>query len=321
MNLRIIFAGTPDFAAGNLQALIRAGYKPIAVYSQPDRPKGRGKKLIASPVKQIAIEHNIAVHQPRNFKLANDMAQLKSLNADIIIVVAYGLLLPKAVLNIPMLGCINVHASLLPRWRGAAPIERALEAGDNETGITVMQMDEGLDTGNMLTIRKLAINSEMTGDTLRERLLTIGVDALMESLEQLKQGNAKPEVQDDAQATYAHKLTKAEAELDWHQCSATLVQKIHAFNSANTCYAFYHGERIKISQVTAHYFPPEALANTQPGEIIELDKKSLIVATLDGALSLKEVQLPNAKRMTIAAVLNGRASFFHVGDRFIHSKS
>jgi methionyl-tRNA formyltransferase len=203
--MRIIFAGTPDFAAANLQALIDSGIIPVAVYSQPDRPKGRGKKLIPTPVKAVASAHDIAVLQPVNFKAEEDLAILASHDADLMIVVAYGLLLPKAVLETPKLGCINVHASLLPRWRGAAPIERAIEAGDTVTGVTIMQMDEGLDTGNMLSISECLIDDQTTGDSLRHTLQDIGAKALIETVKQLSQAPMQGDPQDDSGANYAKK--------------------------------------------------------------------------------------------------------------------
>lgn len=313
--MRIIFAGTPDFAAGNLQALIAAGLTPVAVYSQPDRPKGRGKKLIATPVKAVAIEHDIPVYQPLNFKSDDDLAILRSHNADIMIVVAYGLLLPKTVLDAPRLGCINVHASLLPRWRGAAPIERAIEAGDDETGVTIMQMDEGLDTGNMLNIKRCNINNATTGDSLRESLQVTGAQALIETLHQLTQGALSGEKQDDELACYAKKLTKQEAELNWHDSAEALLQKIHAFNSSNACYSLWAGERIKFFCVNQ----AEASTPQTPGSICQISKKFIEVACGENGserLHLKEIQLPNAKRMPVAAVLNGKKDFFQIGQAF-----
>ncbi|MCV6615767.1 MAG: methionyl-tRNA formyltransferase, partial [Cellvibrionaceae bacterium] len=215
MSLKIVFAGTPDFAAVHLRALIDSEHDVIAVYSQPDRPAGRGKKLQPSPVKQVALEHDIAVYQPLNFKDPADVQQLQDLNADVMIVVAYGLLLPQPVLAAPKHGCLNVHASLLPRWRGAAPIQRCIEAGDKLTGITIMQMDIGLDTGNMLHKVTTGISLDDTGGSLHDRLAGMGPDSLLTTLQQLEAGELQPEQQNDAQANYAHKLKKEEALLDW----------------------------------------------------------------------------------------------------------
>ena len=313
--MRIIFAGTPDFAAANLQALIDAGITPVAVYSQPDRPKGRGKKLIATPVKSVAETHNIPVFQPLNFKHDNDLSIFKSHNADLLIVVAYGLLLPKAVLDTPKFGCINVHASLLPRWRGAAPIERAIEAGDTETGITIMQMDEGLDTGDMLTISRCDITPQTTGDSLREALQPIGAKALIETVQKLATKPLQGEKQDTALANYARKLSKAEAEVNWSSTAQTLLRKIHAFNSSNACFSLWQQERIKLFNVQIADNGP----NTVPGIITAVTKKTIEIACgSEGSerLLLKEIQLPNAKRMPVSSVLNGKKGFFEVGQAF-----
>ena len=312
--MRIIFAGTPDFAAGNLQALIDAGITPVAVFSQPDRPKGRGKKLVATPVKAVAERYDIPVFQPLNFKEQSDIEQLAALDADLMIVVAYGLLLPKALLETPTLGCINVHASVLPRWRGAAPIERAIEAGDTETGVTIMQMDEGLDTGDMLLIRKCAIDDQTTGDSLRQTLLAIGSEALIDVVKQLQAGQASATVQNDDDANYAKKLSKQEAQIDWTQSAKGILRKVHAFNSANACYSFFNGERVKFFQLQ--------IANTaeklEPGSIAVINKKTIEIACGDGTerLSVKEMQLSNAKRMATAAVLNGKKDYFAAGEQF-----
>lgn len=312
MTKRIIFAGTPEFAAGNLQALVDAGMTPIAAYSQPDRPKGRGKKLIPTPVKQVALEHHIEVFQPLNFKDPADLKTLAALKPDLMIVVAYGLLLPQALLDIPKYGCINVHASLLPKWRGAAPIERSLEEGDTETGVTIMQMDAGLDTGDIIEKRPLAIDASITGDNLREQLLTIGSEALIKTVHDIFTGMISKEKQNNNLANYAHKLTKQEAEIDWGLPAISLKQKIHAFNSANICYSVYQGERIKISLVECIDDP----SNSKPGEILSISKKTIDVATGNGMLRLKEIQLPNAKRLPVAAVLNGKAGYFMEGQHF-----
>lgn len=312
MKPRIIFAGTPEFAAGHLRYLIEQDFNIVAVYSQPDRPKGRGKKLQPSPVKQIALEYDIPVYQPENFKSDESLNELKALNTDIMVVVAYGLLLPEAVLNTPKYGCINVHASLLPRWRGAAPIERALEAGDSETGVTIMQMDKGLDTGAMISKKHLAINSQTTGDSLREQLLNIGQPALAEALNAIFAGTASFEAQDDSLANYAKKLTKQEAAIDWQQSAQVLQQKIHAFDSANVCYAHFNDERVKIAACEVINEPGQKPA----GCITAINKKSIDVATGEGILRLTEIQLNNAKRLPVAAVLNGKRDYFSVGQCF-----
>src|SRR5690606_29571506 len=228
--LRIVFAGTPDFAAQQLQTLLDSQHQLVAVYTQPDRPSGRGKKLSASPVKQLAEAHQIPVYQPSSLKNSEAQAEFDALNADIMVVVAYGLLLPQTVLDLPRLGCINVHASLLPRWRGAAPIQRALEAGDQQTGITIMQMDAGLDTGAMLVKRICPILPDDTAGNLQERLANSAGPALLKALAQLERGEARPEPQNDSQSCYAAKITKAEAFLDWPLPADQLARKVRAFN-------------------------------------------------------------------------------------------
>ena len=309
-NLRIVFAGTPDFAAGHLQYLIDQGFDIVGVYSQPDRKKGRGKKLLPSPVKNIALQHEIPVFQPINFKEQADVQDLARLEADVMVVVAYGLLLPESVLTTPKFGCINVHGSLLPRWRGAAPIERAIEAGDKETGITIMQMDKGLDTGDMLSIEKLSLDSSITGDQLREALLKPGCEALTRTLDALAADCLEPQVQNDDDANYAKKLTKSEAKLDWHKAAEILNCKIRAFNSSNVCATALHGQIIKIWQAS---LVDNVSSHSQAGEILAVDKQSITVACGVGALRLHEVQLPNSKRMSVTAVLNGRKDLFSEG--------
>ena len=220
--MRIVFAGTPEFAAQHLQALLDAGRQVIAVYTQPDRPAGRGQKLMPSPVKQLALQHSIPVYQPQTLRDPAAQTELAALRADLMVVVAYGLILPQAVLDLPRLGCINSHASLLPRWRGAAPIQRAIEAGDAESGVTVMQMEAGLDTGPMLLKVSTPIDAEDTGGSLHDRLAALGSDAVVTAVAALEAGTLSGEVQDDSLATYAHKLNKDEARIDWSRPAAEL---------------------------------------------------------------------------------------------------
>lgn len=313
--LRIVFAGTPGFAAHHLQQLLDSRHQVIAVYSQPDRPAGRGKKLMASPVKQLAITHNIPVYQPVSLKSAEAQAELAALQADIMVVVAYGLLLPAAVLTIPRLGCINVHASLLPRWRGAAPIQRAIEAGDDITGVTIMQMDVGLDTGDMLVKSTCPITPEDTGGSLHDRLLTIGGPALLAALDQLQTGQAVAEVQDDTLSCYAAKLSKEEALLDWRLPADVLELKIRAFNPVPVAYTRLASnaadERIRIFQASV-------LAATNkpvpPGTIVEVSPRGVGVACADHTLLLQEVQLPGKKVVSVEELLRGHGDYFRVGD-------
>src|SRR5690606_15102764 len=244
--LRIVFAGTPEFAARHLQALLDAGQSVIAVYTQPDRPAGRGQKLMPSPVKQLALQHGIAVYQPQTLRDPAAQAELAALQPELMVVVAYGLILPQAVLDIPRLGCINSHASLLPRWRGAAPIQRALQAGDVESGVTVMQMEAGLDTGPMLLKVSTTITAEDTGGSLHDRLATLGSQAVIEAVTKLAAGGLRGEVQDDTLATYAHKLNKDEARLDWSRPAVELERLVRAFHPWPICHSTLNGEAIKI---------------------------------------------------------------------------
>jgi len=306
MSLRIIFAGTPDFAAVHLKALVDSDHEVVAVYSQPDRPAGRGKKLQPSPVKQVALEHDIPVYQPLNFKDEADVDTLKSLNADVMVVVAYGLLLPKNVLDAPRYGCLNVHASLLPRWRGAAPIQRCIEAGDMVTGITIMQMDVGLDTGDMLNKVTTGINLDDTGGSLHDRLASMGPDALLETLADVEAGTLAPEAQNDALANYAHKLTKQEALLDWQQDAEALARRIRAFNPFPMAYTLLGDERIRVHAADAL----EKATQLTPGTIANVTSDGIEVACNEGVLRLTRIQLAGKKPMSVAEVINGQPNLF-----------
>lgn len=304
--LNIIFAGTPDFAAGHLQALIDSRHNVIAVYSQPDRPSGRGKKLQPSPVKKLALEHDIPVFQPLNFKQDDAIDQLKALNADIMIVVAYGLLLPTAVLETPKMGCLNVHASILPRWRGAAPIQRAIQAGDSETGITIMQMDAGLDTGDMLSKTFIDIDDDETGASLHDRLLEKGPTALLQTLTLLQAGEAVAEKQDDTLANYAHKLSKEEALINWALPATQIDLNIRAFNPFPGAYTLLGDQRIKVWQAKVLNESTTLL----PGTIAKVSNDGVDVATQSGLIRLTNVQLIGKKPMAIRDIINGQPSLF-----------
>ncbi len=309
--LKIIFAGTPDFAAIHLQGILTQGdHEVIAVYSQPDRPAGRGKKLKPSAVKQVALDNDIPVYQPLNFKQADDQQTLKDLNADLMVVVAYGLLLPKVILDAPRLGCINVHASLLPRWRGAAPIQRAIEAGDSESGVIIMQMDEGLDTGDMLLEARCTIEASDTGGTLHDKLADIGVPALNDALQKIAQQSITATVQDHDQTCYAPKISKPELVIDWRQTAAIIERKIRAFNPFPIAYTSLNGDRIKIWQARLNE------KSGEPGTILHADKKSIIVACGEGSLNLEVIQMPGGKALEIPAVMNSKAELFTTGTAF-----
>ena len=304
--LKIIFAGTPDFAAVALQALINEGHDICAVYCQPDRPAGRGKKLIAGPVKQLALAHDISVEQPLNFKDPQSVSQLAAYQADLMVVVAYGLLLPKSVLQTPKYGCVNIHGSILPRWRGAAPIHRAIEAGDQMTGITIMQMDEGLDTGNMLLKKQIEIGNTETGSGLHDKLAKLGGQAINEFLNDFD-ASFTGEKQNDQFASYAHKLNKAEAEIDWAQDAATIERKVRAFNAWPVCFTFVGDKRLRIWQSTmVAEKSPE-----MPGSVVKLDKSGIDVVCGDGIiLRLQKLQPDGGKAMDVAALLNARKDWF-----------
>ncbi|MBU2884242.1 methionyl-tRNA formyltransferase [Gilvimarinus agarilyticus] len=313
--LRIIFAGTPEFAAAHLHVLLDSPHQIVACYTQPDRPAGRGKKLKPSPVKQAAEAAGIEVLQPQSLKDADAQAELAALNADLMVVVAYGLLLPKAVLDTPRLGCINVHASLLPRWRGAAPIQRAIEAGDSQSGVTIMQMDVGLDTGDMLVEQRCPITDQDTGGSLHDTLMSLGGPALLSAIEQLADDKAQPQPQDDSEANYAAKITKAEAELNWSADAAELHRKIRAFNPfpvAFTRPAKSPDDRIRIWQ--ARLGPATEGA---PGEIVQIGEDQITVACGRGSLCIESLQLPGKRAMAVSDVLRGNAGLFALGERLL----
>lgn len=308
--LNIVFAGTPDFAARHLQALIDSQHSVVAVYSQPDRPAGRGKKLQASAVKQTALAHNISVFQPESLKTPESQQQLADINADVMIVVAYGLILPQAILDTPKYGCLNVHGSLLPKWRGAAPIQRAVWAGDRETGITVMQMDKGLDTGAMLLKKTLVIEDSDNSASLYQKLAVIGPQALLETLDNLSK--IEPETQQDSLATYAHKLTKQEARIDWRLSAAQLVRNVRAFNPWPKAYFEVHDSGLKVLQAKV-VTPAGTMQSSVPGQILAADKDGILLATSDQAILLETIQLPGKKPLPVKDILNGRADWFKVG--------
>lgn len=309
---KIIFAGTPEFAAVALESLIREKNHLVAVYTQPDRPAGRGRKVTASPVKQLAQEHGLAVEQPINFKDPAALQHLQDYQPDLMVVAAYGLLLPEAVLRIPKYGCINIHASLLPRWRGAAPIQRALLAGDEVTGITIMQMDVGLDTGDILLARSTPVSQQDTASSLHDRLARLGADALLETLSLLPANQLKPIKQDNQLATYAKKLAKHEAWINWLNDAEGIHRQIRAFNPwpiAQTCYA---GQIIRIHQA-------DILGDSDPGragEVLQFDQSGLRIQCGQGGLRVTQCQLPGSRAMPIADLYNGHPELFIPGTCF-----
>jgi methionyl-tRNA formyltransferase len=297
--LRIIFAGTPDFAVPSLQALQGSNHDVVAVYTQPDRPAGRGRKLRASPIKILAQQYNLPIYQPVRLDL-HAMAELTELKPDLIVVVAYGLILPLAVLAIPRYGCLNVHASLLPRWRGAAPIARALLAADKHTGICIMQMEEGLDTGSVLAMQSCLIQDHDTSASLHSKLATLGATQLLLTLEDLPAALAQTTPQDASQATYAHKLQKAEALIDWQQSADLLARQIRAFNPWPGSYTYVDPQTpLKIWQAKALTQQNDAV----PGTIDTVSTSAFTVACGQGSLAIERAQLPGAKAMDVSTLI------------------
>ncbi|MGM0671648.1 methionyl-tRNA formyltransferase [Thioalkalivibrio sp.] len=294
-SLRIVYAGTPDFAVPALEALIESGHAPVAVYTQPDRPAGRGRKRRPGPVKQVAEGAGLPVVQPESLKGAEAQAELAAWRPDILIVAAYGLILPRAVLALPPLGGLNIHASLLPRWRGAAPIHRAILAGDAETGVCLMQMAPGLDTGPVHACRRTPITPETTTGSLHDTLARQGAQLLVEQLPAIAAGESAPWPQDDAQATYARKLEKQEAWVDWSQSSPALDRQVRAFNPWPVAQTGWQGQVVRVHAAS----PIAVAADAAPGTILEAGPEGVDVATGDGVLRLQTVQLPG--RRAVAA--------------------
>ncbi|KPQ30749.1 MAG: methionyl-tRNA formyltransferase [Marinobacter excellens HL-55] len=299
--MRIVFAGTPDFAATALKALLNAGHTVVGVYSQPDRPAGRGRKLMPSPVKQVALDANLPVFQPDSLKPEDAQQELAALQPDVMIVAAYGLILPKAVLTIPSYGCLNIHASLLPRWRGAAPIQRAIAAGDRETGITIMQMDVGLDTGDMLLKETTPIRPDDTGGSLHDRLAEMGGKAIITALISLGKGELTGEPQIDDDANYAHKLSKEEGHIDWTRSAPEIERLIRAFNPWPGTFTDLGDQRIRIHQA-------EALATSSdktPGTVLRREREGVDIACGAGSLRVTSVQLRGTRALSVNDLING----------------
>lgn len=306
--MRIIFAGTPPFAAAALNALADAGHDIVLVLTQPDRPAGRGMKLTPSAVKQAALARGLPLYQPASLKTPEAQAELCAADADVMVVAAYGLILPPAVLDLPRLGCLNIHASLLPRWRGAAPIQRAILAGDLDTGITIMQMDAGLDTGAMLSKTVVPIRETDTAASLHDTLAAAGASAIVAALANYPA--LVPQVQDDTQATYAAKLGKEEARLDWNQPADALALAVRAYNPAPGAWTLLDGVPLKIWSAQA-VAGPDAIKDAdplraEPGEVLLAEGDRLVVACGSGTLALQEIQPAGGKRMAAAAFLAGR---------------
>lgn len=312
MSLKIVFAGTPLFAIPSLKALIDSKHTVTAVYTQPDRPAGRGKHLHQSPVKDLALMHHIPVHQPITLKDPEDHEILKKLQPDLMIVVAYGLILPKAVLQIPKQGCINVHASLLPRFRGAAPIQHAILAGDTETGVSIMQMDVGLDTGDVLLLERCKMDETETDESLTQKLSVLGADALLKTLNNLESKNLTPKKQDDNLASYAHKISKQDAKINWQESGVTIERKIRAYYPWPIAFTEKDGKTIRVWSATL--LPNKT--SKSPGTIIAVSEEGIDVATSDQILRLLEIQLPGGKHLPVQEVLKSKQALFEVHSKF-----
>jgi methionyl-tRNA formyltransferase len=311
--VNVVFAGTPDFASRHLQSLVDDDFfTVIAVYTQPDRPAGRGKKIIPSSVKETALANGISVFQPVSLKDPEEQQVLAQLNPDVMVVVAYGLILPPAVLAIPKLGCINVHGSELPRWRGAAPIQRAIEAGDTNTGVTVMQMDAGLDTGPMLDVARCAIETTDTSATLYNKLAGLGTSLLPKVLKQLDAGTAVKLAQREADSTYAQKIDKQEALVDWRESVSIIDQRIRAFNPAPVCYSMLEGQRIKIWAAIII----DCDSKETPGKILSASSDGLVIQCGQGRLLVRQLQMPGKSKLPVNEILKSRASLFKEGKTF-----
>ena len=301
--MRVVFAGTPDFSVPILQAVLDSGHSVLAVYCQPDRPAGRGRKLTPGPVKQQAVQHLIPVFQPASLNSAEARRELAELRPDLMVVVAYGLILPQAVLDLPARGCVNRHASLLPRWRGAAPIQRAILAGDRQSGVCLMQMEAGLDSGPVLAEVRTDITDDDTGGSLHDRLSRLAADLLARHLDDLAQGVLVPRLQDESLVTYASKLDKGEATLNWQQDAAQLERQVRAFNPWPVAQTRYQGQVLRVWSAKSI----DGAAVAVPGGVLEAGKAGIDVACGSGCLRLLTIQLPGGKRLSAAEFLNARA--------------
>lgn len=307
--MRIVFAGTPAFAACALQALLRAGHEIVAVLSQPDRPTGRGLKFVAGEVKQLAQRHGLTIFQPRTLRNPDSQEQLRAVGADVMVVAAYGLILPRALLEAFPLGCINIHASLLPRWRGAAPIQRAILAGDNETGICLMRMEEGLDTGPVYLTQRVPVAPDDTAGSLHDKLAALGARCVVEALPRIASGELQPVPQANTGATYAQKIAKDEAKIDWRQEAVQVARQVRAFNPFPGAHSKLRGEPVKIWRGMA-----DSTGGGQPGMVLQATAQGIVIACADGVLRVTELQRAGGRRLSAADFLRGFA--FVAGEHF-----
>lgn len=309
--MKIIFAGTPKFAIPALQKIINSNHEICAVYTRPDKPAGRGQKLTPTPVKVVAEEHNLPIYQPKTLKAIEAQEEMKSLNPDILINVAYGMLLPEEILNIPKFGCINIHPSMLPLYRGAAPIQRAIESCDDVTGVTIMKMDIGLDTGDIYKQEIMPIEKNDTSETLAKKASEVGARLLLDVITEIENGTDKPTKQDDDKSTYANKLTKEEGKIDWNKSAKEIDCMIRAFIPWPVAYTEIDDKYIRVWEAEVI----EEKTTEKPGAIIEANKKGVKIATSNGILSLLKIQLPNKKPLLISDVLNANQNLFESGKK------
>ncbi len=299
--MKIVFMGTPDFAAGALEALIHKGEEIVLVVTQPDKPKGRSKELVYSPVKECALKHGIPVFQPVKIKEKEAVEELRKYSADIFVVAAFGQIVSKEILDMPPLGCVNIHASILPKYRGASPIQNVILDGEKETGITIMQMDEGIDTGDILYVKKIEIQREDTFETLHDKLMNLGGEAITEAIDLIAEGSLEAEKQDDSLSCYAKMIKKEMGEMDFSKDAFSLERKVHGMNPWPSAYTFYHGKQMKLWDV----FALEEETKEIPGTVVRVTKEEIFVATGKGLLSLRQVQLEGKKRMSVHDFLLG----------------
>jgi methionyl-tRNA formyltransferase len=301
--MRIAFAGTPEFSVAALDALHAAGHRVVAVYTQPDRPAGRGRTLSPSPVKRRALELGLPVEQPATLRAPDAVAGLKAHAPDLMVVVAYGLILPQAILDVPRLGCLNIHASLLPRWRGAAPVQRAILAGDTRTGVTIMQMDAGLDTGPMLLVRSLEIGADENAGGLHDRLAALGAEAIVTAVADLREGRSVPAAQPLDGATYAAKISKHEGLIDWSRSADEIARQVRAFNPWPVTETRWQGQQLRIWEARSLREEPQAA----PGTVVEAANGRLLIAAGSGALEIQRLQLAGRNATSAAEFLNAHA--------------
>lgn len=300
--MKIVFMGTPDFASGTLEALIAAGHEITAVYTQPDKPKGRGKEVQMTPVKMVALEHGIPVYQPRRIREAAEVEILRQIPADIFVVAAFGQILSQEILDMPKFGCVNIHASLLPKYRGAAPIQWAVIDGEEKTGITIQQMNAGIDTGDILYVKEYTLDPKETGASLFDKLMVLGAEAIVEALPLIEAGKITPVPQNEAEATHAAKLTKQLGELDFTKSAVVLERLVRGLNSWPSAYTFFRGKQLKIWEAEV---VEAGQTDAEPGTVITVDKQSITVATGEGSLQILELQIEGKKRMACKDFLLG----------------